>query len=99
MMEGTGLMIKNVRFLTATNDPMPADNKHYITMFTVCVRENDGDIPEVLEPEKCEGWEWASWEEIEAWAKKCGEAKDGRRLVLPCVNLVKQRPGVLPTSL
>lgn len=60
LLEETGLHVTNVRFLTATNDYMPADNKHYVTLFMVCVRQNDSDLPEVLEPDKCEGWEWVN---------------------------------------
>ena len=100
VMEETGLKVTNVRFLTATNDYMPADNKHYITMFTVCVRENDGDQPEVLEPDKCEAWEWASWEDLLKWVRQEGEAREGevveKHLFVPFLSLVRQRPGVKP---
>ena len=59
-MEETGLKVVNLRFLTTTNDIMQANHKHYITMFMVGTRENDKDQPQVVEPEKCEGWEWVS---------------------------------------
>ena len=41
--EETGLKVNvnGVRFLTATNDYMPADSKHYVTVFTVCEREDE----------------------------------------------------------
>jgi len=101
LLEETGLKVTNVRFLTATNDFMPADNKHYITLFTVCVRENSSDVPEVLEPDKCEAWEWVSWEDMKKWVKIDGEAHEGevleKKLFLPCLNIVRQRPGVIPT--
>jgi 8-oxo-dGTP diphosphatase len=99
--EETGLDVSNIRFLTATNDYMPADGKHYITLFMVCVRRHDSDLPRVLEPHKCAGWEWASWEDLMAWVKREGEARAGetleRKLFLPLLNLVRQRPGVIPT--
>ncbi|TVY12858.1 Nudix hydrolase 1 [Lachnellula arida] len=99
-LEETGLKVSPVRFLTATNDYMPAENKHYVTMFTVCARENDSREPRVLEPEKCEGWDWVSWEELVGWVETESEAgEDGdleRRLFLPLLNLVRQRPGVVP---
>jgi 8-oxo-dGTP diphosphatase len=99
--EETGLNITNVRFLTATNDIMQADGKHYITLFMACVRENDSDLPEVLEPDKCEGWEWVSWEDMMKMVKKAHEARDGeileKKLFIPILNLVKQRPGLVPT--
>jgi 8-oxo-dGTP diphosphatase len=98
--EETGLNVTNVRFLTATNDIMQADGKHYITLFMVCARENDSDLPQVLEPDKCEGWEWASWEDLMKWVKDAHEARDGevlkKNLFVPLLNLVKQRPGLIP---
>jgi 8-oxo-dGTP diphosphatase len=99
--EETGLNVTNVRFFTATNDIMQADGKHYVTLFMVCVRENDSDLPQVLEPDKCEGWEWASWEDLMMWVKDAFEARDGevldKKLFIPLLNLVKQRPGLVPT--
>ena len=102
-LEETGLKVSNVRFLTATNDCMQAENRHYITLCMVCARENEDDVPRILEPEKCEGWEWASWEDLKGWVKGEGEDRDGerlerRRLFLPLLNLVYQRPGVIPSA-
>ena len=102
VLEETGLKVTNVRFLTATNDHMPADNKHYVTMFMVCGREDESAQAEVLEPGKCEGWEWASWEELLGWSKRQGNASKGeaveRNLFVPLLNLIRQRPGVKPGS-
>ena len=103
--EETGLKVKNVRFLTATNDYMPADRKHYITMFMVCEQDDGNAEPRVLEPDKCRAWQWDNWEELLRWAKKENEAggKQGtvveKKLFTPLRNLIDQRPGVLPTSL
>lgn len=44
-LEETGLKVSKVRFLTATNDILPADNKHYITIFTVSARNEEEDVP------------------------------------------------------
>lgn len=43
--------------LTFTNDIFEAEGKHYITLYYECdwVPPNE---PQVLEPEKCGGWEW-----------------------------------------
>lgn len=101
LMEETGLKVTNLRFLTATNDYMPEDNKHYVTLFMVCSRENDNDQAEVLEPNKCESWEWASWKDLEEWVKIQENAQEGqvleRKLFVPLINLVGQRPGVVPS--
>jgi len=96
VMEETTLKVVNLRFLTATNDIMQADNKHYVTMFLVGTRENDKDQPHVMEPLKCEGWEWVSWVDLVRWVKD--EDAAVRKMFIPLVNLVQQRPGVLPSN-
>ena len=101
-LEETGLKIANIRFLTATNDYMPAENKHYVTLFMVGVRENENDVPRVLEPEKCEGWKWVTWEEMKMWVERESDGRNEtweRRVFLPLSNLVRQRPGIIPTTL
>ncbi len=70
VLEETGLVVKDVKFFTATNDIMLADKKHYITLFMTCVREDEGAKPKNMEPEKCEGWEWIEWGEMKEVAKK-----------------------------
>lgn len=42
---------------------------------------------QVLEPEKCEGWTWKSWEEIKKMAKR---EQGAQELFLPVENLVLQ---------
>lgn len=102
IMEETGLRVTAPRYLTATNDYMAAENKHYITMFMVCERMDNNDEAQVLEPNKCEGWEWIEWEELLRSVKAMNEAVDGevsgRRLFLPLVNLIDQRPGAVPAN-
>lgn len=101
VLEETGLEVKNVRFLTATNDILEKEGKHYVTMFMVCERSNEEEEePRVTEPDKCEGWEWSSWEELVALVEKEREVKEGqvleRTLFQPLLDLVEQRPGVIP---
>lgn len=88
------------KFLTATNDIMPKDRKHYITMFMVSVRSDSNDKPKLMEPEKCEGWEWVSWASLEEMARKqlAGE-KQERTLFTPMLSLFEQRPGTVPSLL
>ncbi|KAF7720887.1 Nudix hydrolase 15, mitochondrial, partial [Apophysomyces ossiformis] len=66
VLEETNLELDNIQFVTATNDPMPADNKHYVTVFVQStVDRNDIGRLRVMEPEKLEGeWEWVSWKDI-----------------------------------
>jgi 8-oxo-dGTP diphosphatase len=95
--EETGLTVTETRFLTATNDVIEEDGKHYVTVFMVCnCRKGEEEAARVLEPEKCERWEWMGWEDIVSGVKKGNddEGKQGARFFLPLVNLVKQRPEV-----
>lgn len=59
-MEETGIEIKNIRFAIATNDIFPVEGKHYITIFMVADYDS-GDV-QVMEPEKCEQWDWFDWD-------------------------------------
>ncbi|GAA5996229.1 nucleotide triphosphate diphosphatase NUDT15 [Rhodotorula paludigena] len=87
VLEETGIQIdeNDVRFMTAVNTVFPAETKHYITLFVSC-QVPDDSRPEVLEPEKCERWEWQSWEDLEKLAKT-----PDNDLFLPLQNLLRQR--------
>ncbi|CAL3969975.1 unnamed protein product [Diplocarpon coronariae] len=95
VLEETGLTVSNAWVLTATNDIMASEGKHYITLFTVCTRSDNADVPRLLEPEKCEGWEWISWKEFLELVERDGE-EGAKRLFVPLLNLVRQRPGIVP---
>lgn len=58
--EETSLKIKNIRFATATNDIFPLEGKHYITIFMVA--EYDSGEAKIMEPHKCEAWDWFDWD-------------------------------------
>lgn len=49
VLEETGLQVKDdsVRFLTATNDVMPSEHKHYVTIFMACRPESEDLEPKV----------------------------------------------------
>ncbi|KAH7391535.1 NUDIX hydrolase domain-like protein [Cadophora sp. MPI-SDFR-AT-0126] len=98
VLEETGLKISNIRFLTATNDVMEKDGKHYITLFVVGVRDDEDQEPEVLEKEKCEGWDWINWKELVGLVEKDKKGEEVQRsLFIPLLNLIRQRPGVIPS--
>lgn len=61
-MEETGIAIKNIRFGTATNDIFEAEEKHYITIFMIA--EYDSGTVQIMEPDKCEKWEWFEWDRL-----------------------------------
>ena len=52
-------------FVAVTNDPMPADDLHYVTLF-VSVAVEAGATAVNAEPDKCAGWQWMTLAEIAA---------------------------------
>jgi 8-oxo-dGTP diphosphatase len=74
--EETGLLVKNCRFVTCTNDLFTDHNKHYVTLYVVC--EYESGEPEIKELEKCEEWKWFPWNEFP------------KPLFLPLKNLLDQ---------
>lgn len=42
-----------------TNDVFSAEGRHYVTLFLLA--EVAAGDPQVLEPDKCEGWHWCDW--------------------------------------
>jgi len=104
VLEETGLEITNVQFLTATNSPRIDGTKHYVTIFVVSTMMNQAGQPELLEPNKCEGWEWFSWEKMIRWYEEnrstveATEADEGgqHNLFVPMIDLIQQRPGLRP---
>lgn len=74
--EETGLTIRNMRTGPYTNDYFRSDEKHYITLYVIADWKH-GE-PKVLEPEKCETWDWFEWPTLT------------RPLFLPIENLLKQ---------
>lgn len=61
-LEEAGIQIKNSRSFTFTNDIFKDESKHYITLFVVS--EYDSGEVRVMEPDKCEKWEWFEWNNL-----------------------------------
>jgi 8-oxo-dGTP diphosphatase len=74
--EETSITIKNVRKGTFTNDFFEREGKHYVTL--VMIAEFSSGVARVMEPEKCEQWEWSSWNNLP------------EPLFLPIQNLLKE---------
>jgi 8-oxo-dGTP diphosphatase len=74
--EEAGIEIKNLRFGTATNDIFEKEGKHYVTIIMLADYVS-GEIT-LCEPEKCERWEWFSWDALPM------------PLFMPQQNLLKQ---------
>ncbi|GFN17015.1 nucleotide triphosphate diphosphatase NUDT15 [Aspergillus tubingensis] len=47
VLEETGLKVRDTQFLTATNDIMKEEGKHYVTVFVGCTVVGDDAQPEV----------------------------------------------------
>ncbi|KAI1771967.1 NUDIX hydrolase domain-like protein [Hypoxylon cercidicola] len=95
-LEETGLKVKGVKVVAITNDVFDPETKHYITVFVQCRRENADDQPQVMEPDKCEGWHWVTPEDIKRW---CEHHDDNvtpelaqNKCFLPIRDLVKDYP-------
>jgi 8-oxo-dGTP diphosphatase len=120
LLEETGLKVdeKEIKFLTATNciledkehGGMEAKRHHFVTVFMGC-RIEEGREPKVMEPTKCEGWEWSSWKEVlqdyeahlEMERTKVGIKSSSGRVIEPgrtlfraWISLFEQRPGFVP---
>jgi 8-oxo-dGTP diphosphatase len=77
VLEETGLEIISPIVGPVTNDIFLDDRKHYITVFVVC-ESKTGD-PKILEPNKCDEWNWFEWKNLP------------QPLFLPIQNLLKQK--------
>lgn len=65
--EETNLTVGNARYLTVTNDiAMGGDpTKHYVTVYVhTTILPGSGELLNT-EPEKCFGWEWMPWSELQ----------------------------------
>ncbi|KAJ4397846.1 hypothetical protein N0V93_002083 [Gnomoniopsis smithogilvyi] len=83
-LEETGLKVKGLEVVDITNDIFEDLGKHYVTIFVVCKMTDPQQEPQVMEPDKCEGWAWFSFDEIKQLQPE--------GLFLPVQNLLKQWP-------
>ena len=58
------MQVKEVRFLTATNDFDKKEQRHGVTIFMTARLADDKAVAEVCEPEKCEGWRWQGFRAV-----------------------------------
>ncbi len=59
--EETGVKVNNISYFHCTNDPMPLEKKHYITIFMKCkITEEEALAVEVKEPHRNEFWNFVS---------------------------------------
>jgi 8-oxo-dGTP diphosphatase len=75
VLEETNLRFKDPRMGPFTNDIFSKEGKHYITLFVIADYAS-GEL-KLMEPEKCERWEWFGWDKLP------------RPLFVPIENLLK----------
>ena len=100
MKEETGLDVHDVRFFTATNSVFAKAGKHYVTIFMTALVNptEDGSEPDarLMEPDKCEGWQWLTFDEMWKHQETLSSALvSGNSTVVlfqPLVDLLNQRP-------
>lgn len=61
-LEETGLKVSDVSQLGFSNDVFNPLNKHYVTLYVVA-NDVEGE-PEIMEPNKCLGWQWFALDEL-----------------------------------
>ena len=60
--EETGIRIKNIQFVTVTNDLFRKDGKHYVTIYLKAGYAS-GTVSD-REPEKDADWKWVAWDKM-----------------------------------
>jgi 8-oxo-dGTP diphosphatase len=78
VLEETGLHLTNIRLGPYTEDIFRERKIHYITIFMIAEYRPEDASPQLLEPNKCERWEWVYLNNLP------------RPLFLPLENLVKK---------
>jgi 8-oxo-dGTP diphosphatase len=72
VLEECNLALEVPIFGHVTNDPMPDEKKHYVTIFMLatCKTTDHIQIPKNMEPDKCLGWNSYSWDDLEIRQKQ-----------------------------
>lgn len=85
LLEETGLKPLSLRLGPWVENLMENGQKHYITLF-VFIDQFEGE-PILREPDKCEGWEWFSWDNLP------------QPLFSPIPSLLAKEPGLTISSI
>ncbi|KAL2542693.1 Nudix hydrolase 1 [Abeliophyllum distichum] len=66
MKEETGLDIDKIDYLTVTNNVISREAKplHVVAICMRAVLVDSNQIPQNLEPDKCDGWDWYDWNDL-----------------------------------
>eukprot|EP00968_Pinguiococcus_pyrenoidosus_P013985 scaffold1272_cov250-Pinguiococcus_pyrenoidosus.AAC.77 len=55
----------SMSFVWVDNSDMPEEAKHYTTIFLLAPLPEGSSPPQNMEPNKCDGWEWISWIDLQ----------------------------------
>lgn len=64
--EETGLEIKNIELMTVRNNVFLDEAKpcQYVGIFMRAVLADDDQVPQNVEPNFCDGWDWYEWDAL-----------------------------------
>lgn len=62
LQEECGIKIVNMRRGPYTNDFFKKESRHFITIYIIA--DYKSGEPKLLEPDRCEGWEWFEWDNL-----------------------------------
>ncbi|KAK0391702.1 hypothetical protein NLU13_1201 [Sarocladium strictum] len=85
--EETGLKIRARKIVAVTNDVFEAEKKHYVTLFVWGEVVDPSAEPRTMEPDKCESWSWATFEELRSIK---GDSGPGEVVFLPLHHFLSQ---------
>jgi len=88
--EEMGLHIHEIRLAYVTNDPMPAEDKHYVTIFMTAKCAEETQRPQNMEPHKCEGWNSYSLKDLKGLLQEGTSSETS--LFGPLKQLVEDTP-------
>ncbi|KAF9872448.1 NUDIX domain-containing protein [Colletotrichum karsti] len=88
--EETELKVRATKIIGVTNDVFEESGKHYVTLFVRCEMLDEAAEPKNLEPEKCSGWYFKTWQEV----RDIKSGDGGMKLFLPLAHLVEENPDI-----
>ncbi|KAF4124863.1 8-oxo-dGTP diphosphatase [Geosmithia morbida] len=91
VLEETGLEVTAVRQVARTEDDFVDRGKYYNTYFILCETKDKDRVPlaKTMEPNKCEGWVWMSWSDLQILK---GASEPDEKVFRPLHKLLASSP-------